>query len=76
MAILALTTSLKDLRERLSRVVVGYTYDGDAVTAEDLKCAGAMTMLLKDAIKPNIIQTLENTPRVRARGPVRQYSAR
>jgi len=62
MAILALTTSLKDLRERLSRVVVGYTYDGDAVTAEDLRCAGAMTMLLRDAIKPNIIQTLENTP--------------
>jgi formate--tetrahydrofolate ligase len=62
MAILALTTGLKDLREKLSRIVVGYTYDGDAVTAEDLKCAGAMTMLLKDAIKPNIIQTLENTP--------------
>ena len=62
MAILALTTSLKDLRERLSRIVVGYTHEGKAVTAEDLRCAGAMTMLLKDAIKPNIIQTLENTP--------------
>ena len=62
MAILALTTSLKDLRERLERIVVGYTYDGKAVTAGDLKCAGAMAVLLKDAIKPNIIQTLENTP--------------
>jgi formate--tetrahydrofolate ligase len=62
MAILALTTGLKDLRERLERIVVGYTYDGEAVTAGDLKCAGAMTVLLKDAIKPNIIQTLENTP--------------
>ncbi|MGE5578433.1 MAG: formate--tetrahydrofolate ligase [Bacillota bacterium] len=62
MAILALTTGLKDLRERLERIVVGYTYDGEAVTAGDLKCAGAMTVLLRDAIKPNIIQTLENTP--------------
>ncbi len=62
MAVLALTTSLKDLRERLGRIVVGYTYDGKAVTAGDLKCAGAMAVLLKDAIKPNIIQTLENTP--------------
>lgn len=62
MAVLALTTSLKDLRERLERIVVGYTYDGKAVTAGDLKCAGAMAVLLKDAIKPNIIQTLENTP--------------
>jgi formate--tetrahydrofolate ligase len=62
MAILALTTGLKDLREKMSRIVVGYTHEGNAVTAQDLKCAGAMTMLLKDAIKPNIIQTLENTP--------------
>lgn len=62
MAILALTTGLKDLRERLERIVVGYTYDGKAVTAGDLKCAGAMAVLLRDAIKPNIIQTLENTP--------------
>jgi len=62
MAILALTTGLKDLRERLERIVVGYTYDGKAVTAGDLRCAGAMAVLLKDAIKPNIIQTLENTP--------------
>ena len=62
MAVLALTTGLKDLRERLERIVVGYTYDGEAVTAGDLKCAGAMTVLLRDAIKPNLIQTLENTP--------------
>ena len=62
MAILALTTGLKDLREKMSRIVVGYTHEGSAVTAQDLRCAGAMTMLLKDAIKPNIIQTLENTP--------------
>ena len=62
MAILALATSLKDLRERLERIVFGYTKDGKAVTAGDLKCAGAMAVLLKDALKPNIIQTLENTP--------------
>jgi formate--tetrahydrofolate ligase len=62
MAVLALTTGLKDLRERLERIVVGYTSNGKAVTAGDLKCAGAMAVLLKDAIKPNLIQTLENTP--------------
>ncbi|HEY3348017.1 MAG TPA: formate--tetrahydrofolate ligase [Nitrospirota bacterium] len=62
MAIMALTTSLKDLRQRLSRIVIGTTFDGKAVTAEDLKCAGAMAVLLKDAIKPTLVQTLENTP--------------
>jgi formate--tetrahydrofolate ligase len=62
MAVLALTTSLKDLRERLERIVVGYTKAGKAVTCGDLKVAGAMAVLLRDAIKPNIIQTLENTP--------------
>ena len=62
MAILALATSLKDLRQRLARMVVGSTYDGKAVTAEDLRCAGAMTVLLKDAIKPNLLQTIEHTP--------------
>jgi formate--tetrahydrofolate ligase len=62
MAILALTTSLKDLRQRLARMVVGSTFDGRAVTAEDLKAAGAMTVLLKDAIKPNLLQTIEHTP--------------
>jgi len=62
MAILALTTGLFDIRERLGRIVVGYTKEGKPVTAEDLKCAGSMTVLMKDAIKPNLIQTLENTP--------------
>ena len=62
MAILALTTGLKDIRERLGRIVVGYTYDNKPVTAEDLRCGGAMAILMKDAIKPNVIQTLENTP--------------
>jgi formate--tetrahydrofolate ligase len=61
MAILALTTSLKDLRQRLGRIVVATTRDGKPVTAEDLKCAGSMTVLLRDAIKPNIMQTLEHT---------------
>jgi len=62
MAIMALTTSLKDLRQRLAKIVVGTTKDGKAITAEDLKCAGAMAVLLKDAIKPTLVQTLENTP--------------
>ena len=62
MAILALTTSLKDLRQRLGRMVVATNYNGEPVTAEDLKCAGAMAVLLKDAIKPNLLQTIEHTP--------------
>ncbi len=62
MAILALTTSLWDLRQRLGRIVIGYNMDKRPVTAEDLKCAGAMAVLLKDAVKPNLLQTLENTP--------------
>ncbi|MDP3014398.1 MAG: formate--tetrahydrofolate ligase [Candidatus Subteraquimicrobiales bacterium] len=62
MAILALASGLKDLRERLGRIVVAFTKDGKPVTAEDLQCAGAMTVLMKDAIKPNLIQTTENTP--------------
>ena len=69
MAILALTTSLKDLRERLSRIVVAMTEDGKPVTAEELQCAGAMTVLLKDAINPNLMQTLENTPAFVHAGP-------
>lgn len=69
MAILALAKDLKDLRERLGRIVVGTTYDGEPVTAEDLKCAGSMAALLKDAIKPNLIQTLENTPVLVHAGP-------
>ena len=62
MAILALTTGLKDIRQRLARIVIGSSYDGKPVTAEDLKCAGSMTVLLKDAIKPNLLQTIEHTP--------------
>ena len=62
MAILALTTSFNDLRKRISRVVVALRKDGTPVTCEDLKVAGAMTVLLKDAIKPNLLQTLDNTP--------------
>lgn len=62
MAILALATSLPDLRARLGRAIVGFNKEGRAVTAEDLKAAGAMTVLLKDALRPNLMQTLENTP--------------
>jgi formate--tetrahydrofolate ligase len=69
MAILALTTGLFDLRKRLGRIVVGYTYNGKPVTAEDLKIAGAMTVLMKDAIKPNLVQTTENTPVFNHAGP-------
>jgi len=69
MAILALANSLKDLRERLGRIVIGYTYDGKPVTAEDLKAAGAMTVLLKEALKPNLIQTLEHQPCLMHCGP-------
>jgi formyltetrahydrofolate synthetase len=59
MAVLGLSKNLKDLRERVGRCVVGYTYDGRPVTTEDLKVAGAMTVLLRDALKPNLMQTLE-----------------
>ena len=62
MAILALTDSLKDLRERISRIVLATDSNGRPITTEDIKVAGAMTALLKDAIKPNLIQTLDNTP--------------
>lgn len=62
MAILALTSDLKDLRKRLGKIVVAFTADGKPVTAEDLKVAGAMAVLLKDAIKPTLMQTLEHTP--------------
>jgi formate--tetrahydrofolate ligase len=62
MAALALTTSIEDLRARLGRIVVGYTRAGEPVTAEQLDTAGAMTVLLREAIKPNLMQTLENTP--------------
>jgi len=69
MAVLGLANSLKDLRERVGRCVVGYTYDGQPVTTEDLKCAGAMTVLLKDALKPNLMQTLEGGPAFVHAGP-------
>ena len=69
MATLALATSLSDLRARLGRIVVGYTKDGDPVTAEDLKAAGAMAVLLKDALKPNLMQTLEGGPALVHTGP-------
>jgi len=62
MAILALATTLKDLRERLGRIIVAETYDGQPVTAEQLGAAGAMCVLMKDALMPNLMQTLENTP--------------
>ena len=62
MAILALASDLKDLRRRLGRIVVAFTYDGKPVTTEDLKVAGAMAVLLKDAIKPTLVQTTEHTP--------------
>lgn len=62
MAILGLSSSLKDLKERLSRIVVGYTYDDEPVFAKDLKSVGAMAVLLRDALKPNLIQTIEGQP--------------
>lgn len=69
MAILCLANDLIDLKERLKKIVVAYTYEGQPVTADDLKAAGAMTLLLKDAIKPNLVQTLENTPAFVHGGP-------
>jgi formate--tetrahydrofolate ligase len=69
MAALALTTSLRDLRERMGRIVVGYTRAGEPVTAEQLDTAGTMTVLLREAIKPNLLQTLENTPAIVHTGP-------
>jgi formate--tetrahydrofolate ligase len=69
MATLALSTSLEDLRERLGRIVVGYTSGGEPVTAEQLNTAGSMAVILRDAIKPNLLQTLENTPVLVHTGP-------
>ena len=69
MAVLCLASSITDLKERLSRIIVGYTYDDKPVTAGDLKAQGAMTALLKDAIKPNLVQTLEGTPAFVHGGP-------
>ncbi len=69
MAVLCLATSITDLKERLSRIIVGYTYDEKPVTAGQLNAAGAMTALLKDALKPNLVQTLEGTPALVHGGP-------
>jgi formate--tetrahydrofolate ligase len=69
MAILALSRSLADMRERIGRIVVAYTSDGTPVTAEELKVAGAMTVIMREAIKPNLVQTLENTPVLVHAGP-------
>lgn len=62
MAVLALSTSLRDMRERLGKMVVGSSKSGEAVTADDLGIGGALTVLMKDAIMPNLMQTLEGTP--------------
>ena len=69
MAILCLAENMKDLKERLSRIIVAYNYNGEPVTAGDLKAVGAMAALLKDALKPNLIQTLEHTPALVHGGP-------
>jgi formate--tetrahydrofolate ligase len=69
MTVLALTTSLRDMRERLGRIVIGNTKGGKPITAEELFAAGAMTVILRDAIKPNLLQTLENTPVLVHAGP-------
>ena len=69
MAVFCLASDISDLKSRLGRIIVGYTYNGDPVTAHDLKCEGAMAALLKDAIKPNLVQTLEHTPAFIHGGP-------
>lgn len=69
MAVLCLADNMKDLKKRLSRIIIAYTYDGEPVTAEQINAVGSMAALLKDAIKPNIIQTLEHTPAFVHGGP-------
>lgn len=69
MAILCLAKDLKDLKERLGRILIAYTYDGKPVYAKDIKADGAMTALLKDAINPNLVQTIESTPAIMHGGP-------
>lgn len=69
MAVLCLSTSISDLKRRLSNIIVGYTFDDKPITCGDLKAAGAMTALLKDALKPNLVQTLEGTPAFVHGGP-------
>ena len=69
MAILCLANDLMELKEKIGNIVIGYSYEGDPITASDLNVQGAMTALLKDAIKPNLVQTLENTPALIHGGP-------
>ncbi|HKM00283.1 MAG TPA: formate--tetrahydrofolate ligase, partial [Mobilitalea sp.] len=69
MAVLCLSENMKDLKERLGRMVVAYTYAGEPVTAKQIKAVGSMAALLKDALKPNLIQTVENTPAIIHGGP-------
>lgn len=69
MAVFCLATSLEDLKERLSNIVIGYTYDREPVLVKDLKVEGALTLLLKDAFKPNLVQTIEGTPAIIHGGP-------
>ena len=76
MAVLALASDLKDLKARLGRIVVASNVDGQPVTADDLKVTGTMTVILKDAIKPNLVQTMEGQPALVHAGPVRQHRAR
>ena len=74
MAILCLAEDMKDLKRRLGRIIVAYTFDGKPVTAEDLQAVGSMAALLKDALKPNLIQTLEHTPALVHGGPFANLS--
>jgi formate--tetrahydrofolate ligase len=69
MAVLCLANSITELKEKIGKIVIGYSYNGEAITTRDLKVEGAMTALLKDAIKPNLVQTLENTPAFIHGGP-------
>ncbi len=69
MAVLCLSKDLKDLKKRIARIIVGYNENGEPITASDLKAEGALTVLLKDAINPNLVQTLENTPAIVHGGP-------
>ncbi len=69
MAILCLASDLNDLKKRIGEIVIGYSFSGKAVTVKELKVSGALTVLLKDAIKPNLVQTLENTPAIMHGGP-------
>ena len=76
MAILCLATDMDDLKERLGRIVVAYNFAGEPVTAKDLHAVGSMAALLKDALKPNLIQTLEHSGSPGPRRPLRQHRPR